>query len=188
MRIGKKKGAGIEKLFVTAAAGAALCAFLSQGLDASQSVTLGWTPSTSTNISGYFVYEGGVSGAYTNKMDVGNISLATIPQLIEGGKYFFRVSAYNVGGLEGIKSDEVSYEVPLTLPAPGNFQVRTNVSGNAMLKSSTSNVLAIGKSYTPSLTQSSTNDLEKIVPHKSLPAPKYFFKGRSPRSDAKKED
>jgi hypothetical protein len=41
-------------------------------------VTLGWTPSISTNVAGYKVYYGGASGVYTNSQAVGLVTQATI--------------------------------------------------------------------------------------------------------------
>src|SRR5438067_3721520 len=64
------------------------------------SVTLVWNPSPGTNVAGYNVYYGGASRSYTNKVNAGNATNATVSGLIEGGTYFFAVTAYDSNGLE----------------------------------------------------------------------------------------
>jgi oxalate decarboxylase/phosphoglucose isomerase-like protein (cupin superfamily) len=77
-----------------------------------QSVNLAWSPSPDTNVVGYRVYYGVVSRTYTNMVDVGAATNATISGLVEGATYYFAATAYNVLGLESDFSTEVSYTIP----------------------------------------------------------------------------
>src|SRR5207244_154249 len=81
------------------------------------SVSLVWNASSGTNVAGYNVYYGVASRTYTNKVNVGNVTNATISGLIEGTTYFFAVTAYDQYGLESDYSNEMSYMVPVTPPA-----------------------------------------------------------------------
>src|SRR5262245_58719956 len=80
---------------------------------AAQSVTLQWNPSTDPSVTGYNIYYGAASRTYTNKIDVGNTTNATISGLVEGVTYYFAATAYNILGAESDYSAEVSYTVPL---------------------------------------------------------------------------
>ena len=88
---------------------------------ATQSVTLVWNPSFDTNVSGYNIYYGVGSRAYTNVVDVGNVLTCTITGLVEGVTYYFAATAYNVLGMESDFSNECAYTVPtagITTPGP----------------------------------------------------------------------
>jgi hypothetical protein len=76
---------------------------------AAQSVTLAWNPSSGPNLVGYRVREGTVSGTYTQTIDVGNNTSATISNLASGATYYFVVSAYNTAGVESVPSNELSF-------------------------------------------------------------------------------
>jgi hypothetical protein len=77
-----------------------------------QSVTLAWNAGSSSTVAGYRLYYGGASRAYTNTMDVGNSTTATVSDLVAGATYFFAVTDYDIIGLESAFSDEASYTVP----------------------------------------------------------------------------
>jgi hypothetical protein len=77
-----------------------------------QSVSLAWSPSPDTNVVGYRVYYGVASRTYTNMVDVGAATNATISGLVEGSTYYFAATAYNILGLESDYSAEVFYTVP----------------------------------------------------------------------------
>src|SRR5690242_15877873 len=62
-----------------------------------QSVTLGWDPVS--GVSGYKVYQGGASHAYTNTVDAGNTTQKTLSPLIAGRTYYFAVTAYGSSGV-----------------------------------------------------------------------------------------
>lgn len=82
------------------------------------SVTLAWDPSPDS-VVGYKAYHGVASRTYTNSVNVGSATRATIPGLVEGRTYYFAATAYNALGLESAFSEELSYTVPLSnnLPA-----------------------------------------------------------------------
>jgi hypothetical protein len=73
---------------------------------AAQTPTLVWDPSPDPEAIGYIVYWGNSSGSYTNALDVGKSRTFTIPNAI--GTYYMVVSAYNVHGVVGPRSREVS--------------------------------------------------------------------------------
>jgi hypothetical protein len=77
------------------------------------SVTLAWTRSSDTNVAGYNVYYGGASGTYTNMVNVGSATNATISGLIPGTTYYFAATAYSSSGVGSPFSSEVSYTVPI---------------------------------------------------------------------------
>src|SRR6266446_7077617 len=53
------------------------------------SVTLAWDASSDPSVSGYYVHYGLSSGTYTNTLDVGSATSATVPNLTVGSTYFF---------------------------------------------------------------------------------------------------
>ncbi|SRR5581483_8218302 len=77
-----------------------------------QSVSLGWDPTTDHAAAGYKVYYGNASGNYSSRSDVGTNLTATVPGLIPGQTNYFVVTAYNAAGVEGPPSSELSYIVP----------------------------------------------------------------------------
>src|SRR5271154_3267153 len=101
-----------------------LCAVMQFPVFAAGSVTLAWSPSTDTNVTGYNVYFGGVSETYTNKISAGDTTSAVISNLVSGATYYFAATAYDSTGLESPFSNEASYAVPLT--ATNNPPILTN--------------------------------------------------------------
>ena len=96
----------------------------------SNSVTLAWDGSSSTEVTGYRVYYGAVSGNYSNSVVVGNGTTNTVPGLASGATYFFAVTAYNASGLESDFSNEISYTVPRKLPT---MQIRVTPTRQVVL-------------------------------------------------------
>ena len=110
------------------------------------SVTLAWNVDTSPGVSGYRLYEGATTGDYTNSIDVGNSTNATVDNLISGATYYFAVTAYDTNNLESDYSAEVTYtpgttssppSIVLTSPldgssyaAPANVTIAASVSAN----------------------------------------------------------
>ena len=93
-----------------------------------QSVTLGWTGTPLLIIGGYRLYYGGASRTYTNMVDAGSSTSATVTGLTAGATYFFAVTAYDLLGLESVFSGEISY----TFPGMAKLTV-ANVSGQLWL-------------------------------------------------------
>ena len=80
-----------------------------------QSVTLAWDQTTDPYVGGCRTYYGVASPAYTNMVDVGNATDASIPGLVEATTYYFAATAYNTIGLESDYSNEASYAAPTAL-------------------------------------------------------------------------
>jgi hypothetical protein len=93
---------------------------------AEQSVTLAWDPNTEPDLAGYVLYYGTNSGDYRHSIQVGNVTLATVPGLSEGTTYFFAVTAVNQFGAESDFSDEVGYTVPWRERAIQTMRLDTN--------------------------------------------------------------
>ncbi|HZR17489.1 MAG TPA: Ig-like domain-containing protein [Verrucomicrobiae bacterium] len=120
-----------------------------QGL---QSVTLAWNTTADTNVVGYFRYYGPASGNYTNKVNVGKVTSATIPGLTEGATYFFAITDYVGTGLESVPSNEIGYTVPssnnlpiIALTSPVNGAVYTAPATINLAASVTANGHSITK-------------------------------------------
>ncbi len=79
---------------------------------AAGSVTLAWDASPDASVTGYRIYYGVGSAAYTNSAAVGNVTSANLANLTDGVTYFFAVTAYDSLGTESQFSNEASYTVP----------------------------------------------------------------------------
>src|SRR5436189_5056710 len=102
------------------AAGVVLFLSLTSQAKAIGSVALEWNPNPEPDIAGYRLFYGPSSGNYTQQIDVGNTTAATVSDLANG-TYFFVVKAYNTATLESPPSNEVSATVgmsPTPTPAP----------------------------------------------------------------------
>jgi hypothetical protein len=91
-----------------------------------QQVALGWTASPDPTAVGYYLYCGGASGVFTNKINVGTNTAFTMNGLTCGGTYYFTVTAYNSAGVESSQVPEVSYIVP------GALTVTSGPGGNTV--------------------------------------------------------
>lgn len=85
----------------------------------SEMVKLVWDANTETDLAGYKMYWGDVSGSYGTPVDVGLVTEHPL-DLSEwtDGVYYFAVTAYDNRGNESGYSNEVSYEVDHTAPTP----------------------------------------------------------------------
>ena len=78
---------------------------------AGQNITLMWNPSPGTDVSGYAIYRGTNSGAYTTRFDAGNRTSLTVSNLTAGVNYYFVATAYIASGLESLPSNEIAQTV-----------------------------------------------------------------------------
>jgi len=85
------------------------------------SVTLAWPASADPSVVGYKLYYGVASGAYTQTLDVGPATTATISNLIAGTRYYFAATAYNASGVESPFSNETTgaFQVGFSLNITG---------------------------------------------------------------------
>jgi hypothetical protein len=77
------------------------------------SITLAWDPpsdntdgSPLTDLAGYIIYYGTSSSHYTESIDLGNATTATIDNLTPG-QWCFSTTAYNTSGNESSYSNEI---------------------------------------------------------------------------------
>lgn len=105
-------------------------ALLHNPVDAAINVTLGWDPNPETNV-GYKIYHGVASRTYTNMVNVGQATSATISNLVSGTTYYFAVTAYYTStGLESGPSAEVTYtHLPNTAPTISGIASQTINAG-----------------------------------------------------------
>jgi len=96
--------------------------FLCNNAQGAQSVSLAWNPSQNSAVVGYYLYYGPEVGVYTNRINIGNNTTASVSGLQEGLTYHFAVTAYNPAGIESTPSNDISYITPgaLTLLGPTN--------------------------------------------------------------------
>ena len=82
--------------------------------------TLMWNANTESNLAGYRVQYGTVSGSPSTTVDVGRVTSRTFTGLQAGATYYFRVIAYNSSGQTSSPSAQIAYTVPgtPTTPAP----------------------------------------------------------------------
>jgi len=112
--IGRCKGRFILSLIFSSA----LVLFLQLPVHANQSVTLSWNPNSDPSVVGYRVYYGTASRAYTNSVDVGNVTTATLAMPSAGTTYHFAATCYDGFGDESDFSNETILSTPAT-PPPG---------------------------------------------------------------------
>jgi hypothetical protein len=83
---------------------------------ANPKVTLAWDPSPASDVKTYRIYYGVASQAYSDMVTVGNVTEATITNLVPGAKFYFTATAVDAIGLESEFSNEVRYDVPVQPP------------------------------------------------------------------------
>lgn len=93
-------------------------------------VRLEWDAPADTDIKGYRVYWGTVSGIYTNSVDIEAVALPGVPptdslikDLTPRVTYYFAVTAYSTALLESLPSNEVSWTAPKVPGKPTNLRV-----------------------------------------------------------------
>ena len=106
------------------------------GLDlAGAEVRLAWDPSPDSGVIAYRIYWGTRSRAYTQHLEVGRVTTATVTGLSAGSTYFFAATALAAGGLESDFSNEVPYTVP---HPPANQPPTLSVLANHTIAEDTS--------------------------------------------------
>jgi hypothetical protein len=83
-------------------------------LFAASSVTLAWDASPDASVTGYRIYYGPATASYTNSASLGNVTNATLTNLVAGTTYFIAATALDAIGLESDFSNETTYTVPTT--------------------------------------------------------------------------
>ena len=81
-------------------------------VQAGQSVTLAWDQCSDPNVAGYKIYFGTSSHDYTQSVDVGNATNATITVGSAGTTYYFAATSYDSSGAESDFSAEATYTLP----------------------------------------------------------------------------
>ena len=90
------------------------------------SVTLMWEAPTLnedgsplTDLAGYRLFRGDVSGTYPVSVDVGNITIYSwdVGEQ-EGNTLFFNATAYDTSGNESVYNGEVNLTFPMIAPSP----------------------------------------------------------------------
>jgi fibronectin type III domain protein len=134
-RFGARVFRGMKTILVTG--WCVLGPFVALGADpglATNKVTLAWDRSQSANIAGYRLYRGLASQVYTDLVDVGNTTNATLSDLSLGTNYFFAVTAYDIIGLESPFSNEISYTAGT--PLQSRLQISAAPPSQVTLKAS----------------------------------------------------
>jgi hypothetical protein len=119
-----------------------IAAFAASANQRQFNVTLAWDPSPDSSVAGYRLYDGVTSGTYTNVIDVGNATSATVTNLVRGVTYFFAVRAYDTNGQESVLSDEVSYTVPWLTNGPPTQTLTSPANGAVYVAPATINFIA----------------------------------------------
>jgi hypothetical protein len=94
---------------------------------ATGSVTLGWSASTSTDITNYWVLEGTNSGSYFTNYSAGTNLTLTISNLTLGSTYYFTATATDTNGLTSVYANEASRNFLLNPQPPTTFQITITI-------------------------------------------------------------
>ena len=134
--------------------------------------TLAWNANTESNIAGYRIQYGTVSGSPSTTIDAGNVTSRTMTGLTAGTTYYFRVIAYNTSGQTSAPSAQVSYTVPAgpsvptitsvspsSGPATGGTQITINGTNFA-----TSGTIRVGGTQATGITRVSSTQLRATTP------------------------
>jgi hypothetical protein len=78
-------------------------------------VSLAWSANPESNVAGYKIYFGTVSGSYPTVFDAGDVTQAALPPMILGKTYYVALRAYNRESLDG----PLSAELAITASPPG---------------------------------------------------------------------
>jgi hypothetical protein len=81
-------------------------------VQAALSVTLEWDPSADTNVIGYILYHGAISGNAISAIETGNQTTTTVTNLFGGTTNFFFVVAYDAQRVPSVLSGVLLTEFP----------------------------------------------------------------------------
>lgn len=102
-----------------------------QAAPAPFSLTLAWDPVTAgPAVDGYAVYYGPASKYYTNRVDAGSVTKATLPNVPRSLSYYV-VRSYTANGLESEPSNEIALPVPVTNVYTVSVLIETSTDGIA---------------------------------------------------------
>jgi len=97
-----------------------------------ENLKLGWTASTSANVTGYIIGYGKTTKNYPSTVDVLNVTTSTLTGLTAGDTYYIAVKAYDNNGNESPYSTEIKAVVPSASGLTADFTAN-NISGVAPL-------------------------------------------------------
>jgi hypothetical protein len=134
------------------------------------SVTLAWNASPGTNVAGYHLHCGGLSGNYTNTIDAGSSTTATVSGLTLGATYYFAATAYDSSGLESDFSNEISYTVPApNAPPTLDALASVTINENAALQFVNLSGISSGSANeTQTLTVTATSSNTGLIPNPTV--------------------
>ena len=98
--------------------------------------TVTWEASPESDIAGYRLAYGTVSGTYTTVVDAGNKLTVSIKNLRESTTYYFVLLAYDDGApsLSSVPSDEATYTVPNLPPGkPGTIKITGTITTTSIV-------------------------------------------------------
>ena len=137
--------------------------------------TLAWNANTESNIAGYRIQYGTVSGSPSTTIDAGNVTSRAITGLTAGTTYYFRVVAYNTSGQASSPSAQVSYTVPAVPSGPGTPTITSvspssgPVTGGTQItingtNFATSGTIRVGGTQATGITRVSSTQLRATTP------------------------
>ena len=91
-------------------------------LPSTNSVPLFWDYSKDSTVVGYDIWQGGVSGAYTNVTVLGNTNAFVASNLKPGLNYYFSATTHNSAGVRSPYSNEVFFSPPTNSWAIGTMR------------------------------------------------------------------
>jgi hypothetical protein len=72
-------------------------------------VSLAWDPSPDPTVAGYTIYYGNYSGVYSQSMNAGPATSATVTNIVPGETYFFIVTAHTAADVQSAPSNQVMF-------------------------------------------------------------------------------
>ena len=109
-------------------------------------VALAWDPVTTVPVAGYKVHYGTTPGTYPTKVDIGNATSYTVPNLTAGATYYFAVTVYDAALNESGYSNEISYTAPAVAPV-AQFSAATTTGAAPLTVAFTSTSTGTISSY-----------------------------------------